>query len=40
MKFWNLFKNSGEFVNLKQFCERMKEKFWPDWDDCLYGAQK
>ncbi|EFX87090.1 hypothetical protein DAPPUDRAFT_192692 [Daphnia pulex] len=25
----------GEFANLKEFCERMKEKFWPDWDQCL-----
>ncbi|KAI9557893.1 hypothetical protein GHT06_014645 [Daphnia sinensis] len=25
----------GELVNLKNFCERMKEKFWPDWDQCL-----
>lgn len=25
----------GEFHNLKLFCERMKEKFWPDWDECL-----
>ena len=25
----------GEFANLKSFCERMKEQFWPDWDLCL-----
>ena len=25
----------GEFSNLKAFCERMKEQFWPDWNRCL-----
>ena len=25
----------GEFSNLKAFCERMKEQFWPDWNQCL-----
>lgn len=25
----------GEFINLKDFCERMKDQFWPDWDQCL-----
>ena len=24
-----------ELVNLKAFCERIKEQFWPDWDRCL-----
>ncbi|XP_076048052.1 failed axon connections homolog [Oratosquilla oratoria] len=22
----------GEFENLKQYCHRMKQRFWPDWD--------
>jgi glutathione S-transferase len=22
------------FPNLGQYCERMKDTFWPDWDDC------
>ncbi|KAI9557766.1 GST-N-Metaxin-like protein [Daphnia sinensis] len=26
---------NGEFSNLKSYCERMKETFWPDWDRCL-----
>jgi len=25
----------GECVNLKEYCERMKGKFWPDWSQCL-----
>ena len=25
----------GEFANLKLFCERMKEQFWPHWNRCL-----
>lgn len=25
----------GEFINLKDFCERMKDQFWPDWNQCL-----
>ena len=26
---------SDELANLKDYCERMKETFWPDWDDLL-----
>lgn len=26
---------NGECINLKEFCLRMKETFWPDWDRCL-----
>jgi len=26
---------NGECVNLKEFCLRMKETFWPDWNRCL-----
>lgn len=22
-------------TNLNSYCERMKTKFWPDWDDCI-----
>ncbi|ODM87898.1 hypothetical protein Ocin01_18784 [Orchesella cincta] len=25
----------GELVNLKQYCERIKERYWPDWEDCM-----
>lgn len=26
--------------NLKEYTERMKEKFWPDWDECLAKEKK
>ncbi|CAL8129963.1 unnamed protein product [Orchesella dallaii] len=26
---------SGELKNLKEYCERMKERYWQDWEDCL-----
>ena len=26
---------AGEFNNLKLYCERMRDTFWPDWDRCL-----
>ena len=26
----------GELVNLKQHCERMKERYWKDWEECKY----
>merc|ERR1712071_89950 len=26
---------NSECINLKEFCLRMKETFWPDWDRCL-----
>ncbi|XP_055859616.1 failed axon connections homolog isoform X2 [Biomphalaria glabrata] len=29
----NLIPNS--FPSLHRYCLRMKEKFWPDWDDCI-----
>jgi len=25
----------GELIVLKEYCERMKEKAWPDWEQCL-----
>ncbi|KAJ8298871.1 hypothetical protein KUTeg_022931, partial [Tegillarca granosa] len=25
----------SEFTNLCQYCERMKETFWPDWNECI-----
>jgi len=31
----NCFFSVGEFVNLKNYTMRMKETFWPDWDQCL-----
>lgn len=27
---------NGELSNIKEYCERMKGKYWPDWDRCLY----
>ncbi|EFX86930.1 GST-N-Metaxin-like protein [Daphnia pulex] len=30
---------NGEFLNLRSFCNRMKSKFWPDWDQCLSSPQ-
>lgn len=36
MNFQNL---SGEFINLKMYCERMRDNFWPDWDRCLDSAR-
>lgn len=24
-----------ELVNLKQYCIRMKEQYWPDWENCV-----
>ncbi|KAK7082017.1 hypothetical protein SK128_002002 [Halocaridina rubra] len=26
----------SDFVNLSAYCLRVKEKFWPDWNKCLY----
>lgn len=26
---------NDKFANLGQYCDRMKERFWPDWDDCI-----
>lgn len=26
---------NSELPNLKRFCERMKDRFWSDWDQCL-----
>ncbi len=28
-----------EHQNLVDYVTRMKEKYWPDWDDCLAGAK-
>ncbi|CAL8068941.1 unnamed protein product [Orchesella dallaii] len=25
----------GELKNLKEYCERMKEMYWPDWENCM-----
>lgn len=25
-----------DLPNLKEYAERIKEKYWPDWEDCLY----
>jgi len=32
----------SEYTNLCDYCERMKEMFWPDWDECITkgGTQK
>lgn len=29
-----------QLVNLKDYCIRMREKFWQDWDECLYRERK
>ncbi|KAK8754398.1 hypothetical protein OTU49_016061 [Cherax quadricarinatus] len=26
---------NSEFTNLNAYCQHMKEKFWPDWNECL-----
>ena len=26
---------TGEFKNIAEYCERMKAKYWPDWNDHL-----
>ena len=26
---------NGEFQNLRDYVERMKDKYWQDWDQCL-----
>ncbi len=28
-----------KYSNLVKFTERIKEKYWPDWNDCLYDDQ-
>lgn len=38
--YWHTFGNPPEiaikeFTNLCQYCERMKETFWPDWNECI-----
>jgi len=25
----------GDLSNIREYCYRMKERFWPDWDNCL-----
>ena len=30
---WSVF--ADELVNLSDYCERMKDRIWPDWDDCI-----
>ncbi|PVD31944.1 hypothetical protein C0Q70_07370 [Pomacea canaliculata] len=43
---WQARRSPGEklinekFPNLKSYCERMKEKFWPDWNELLFHAQQ
>nr|XP_002734687.2 PREDICTED: failed axon connections homolog [Saccoglossus kowalevskii] len=30
----------GDCKNLEEYCYRMKERFWPDWEQCIMGDQK
>ena len=30
----------GEFKNLISYCERMKERYWPDWDEAIAYRKK
>ncbi|XP_077982058.1 failed axon connections homolog [Glandiceps talaboti] len=30
----------GDCVNLQQYCFRMKERFWPDWQECIMGDKR
>ncbi|XP_077994953.1 failed axon connections homolog [Glandiceps talaboti] len=30
----------GDCKNLEDYCQRMKERFWPDWEQCIMGDQK
>ncbi|XP_077989758.1 failed axon connections homolog [Glandiceps talaboti] len=30
----------GDCKNLEDYCYRMKERFWPDWEQCIMGDQK
>uniref|UniRef100_K1Q9B8 Failed axon connections-like protein n=1 Tax=Magallana gigas TaxID=29159 RepID=K1Q9B8_MAGGI len=37
---WHSFGGTGEtlykkYPNLSAYCERMKAKFWPDWNECI-----
>ncbi|KAK6187011.1 hypothetical protein SNE40_006264 [Patella caerulea] len=40
---WQLPNTKGEhfvnekYPNLREYCDRMKEMFWPDWDKCCSG---
>lgn len=29
-----------DFPNLKRHLDRIKEEYWPDWDDCLFNNSK
>ena len=31
---------NGELKNLKEYCERMREKYWSDWDETISQRQK
>ncbi|XP_077989759.1 failed axon connections homolog [Glandiceps talaboti] len=30
----------GDYKNLERYCYRMRERFWPDWEQCIMGDQK
>jgi len=30
-----IFTNTGELQNLVSYCNRIKELYWPDWDQCV-----
>ncbi|XP_070539809.1 failed axon connections homolog isoform X2 [Ptychodera flava] len=29
----------GDLKNLEKYCQLMKEKFWPDWEQCILGNE-
>jgi glutathione S-transferase len=35
---WMVEAINKDHKNLKDYVERMKDKYWPDWDECLIGA--
>lgn len=43
---WNLHSSlasklvTDDFPNLSAYCERMKTRYWPDWDDCITKGNK
>ncbi|XP_070539584.1 failed axon connections homolog [Ptychodera flava] len=30
----------GDCKNLEEYCYRMKERFWPDWEQCILGDRE
>ncbi|XP_002731577.1 failed axon connections homolog [Saccoglossus kowalevskii] len=32
--------SKGDCKNLQEYCYRMKERFWPDWEQCITGEDR